>query len=491
MLERKEGEPMNQPRWRRKWATDVETDGWSPVPTQVVSNEEYLPLRQTPAQEQVARRLWETSRVNAGALGMTRRQFLTSPCGTAAAFLAMNGVFGRFFDVDPVEAWEISAAAERQPQGQFVFDIQTHHVAAPRSFLPVLSFRGRARRWDPSIWSEGRMEEVYLENYIKEVFLDSDTAVAVLSVVAAVSDAVNFMPPDKIAETREIVNRLVASRRVLTHGLISPTQGRQNLENMERQVAELKVSAWKGYTGELLGSSPPQTWAADDEKVAYPVLEAARRLGVKNVCLHKSLPFAGTVADNWHPRDIEKAARDFPDLNFIVYHAGFKSVQEGMRFDPGRRDSWRVDWVTDLCEIRQRNPRLTNIYAEIGSTFGMTVITAPLLCGHILGMLIQHLGVDHVLWGTDSIWWGSPRWQIEAFRRFALPETLLRTFGYPPLTTEVKARILGLNAAPLHGVDPNATINPVPGDFVSRMMAAYLEEEQWPTRTQYGWVLST
>jgi hypothetical protein len=106
-------------------------------------------------------------------------------------------------------------------------------------------------------------------------------------------------------------------------------------------------------------------------------------------------------------------------------------------------------------------------------------------------MLVQHLGADHVLWGTDSIWWGSPRWQIEAFRRFTLPESLLKTFGYAPLTAEVKAKILGLNAAPLHGVDAGAAITPVPADFVSRLKAAYLEQGPQPSLTQYGWVLGT
>jgi hypothetical protein len=104
-------------------------------------------------------------------------------------------------------------------------------------------------------------------------------------------------------------------------------------------------------------------------------------------------------------------------------------------------------------------------------------------------MLIQSLGADHVLWGTDSIWWGSPRWQIEVFRRFTMPERLAKTFGYGPLTPEVKARILGLNAATLFGVNPNAILNPVPADFVSRMKAAYLEEGPQPNLTQYGWVL--
>src|SRR4029434_6264679 len=125
------------------------------------------------------------------------------------------------------------------------------------------------------------------------------------------------------------------------------------------------------------------------------------------------------------------AARDFPDLNFIVYHSGLKSFEEAARVDLSRPRG-RADWVIALCEIRQRNPGLTNIYAELGTTFGGTAITAPMLCGHILGMLIQSLGADHVLWGTDSIWWGSPQWQIEGFRRFTMPGPLLKAFCAAP-----------------------------------------------------------
>src|SRR5262249_33864428 len=122
--------------------------------------------------------------------------------------------------------------------------------------------------------------------------------------------------------------------------------------------------------------------------------------------------------------------------------------------------------------------------------FGMTVITAPLLCGHLLGTLIRDLGADHVVWGTDSIWWGSPRWQVEALRRFVMPEALMARFGYGPLTPEVKAAILGLNAARLFGVDPAAHRQPVPHDYVSRLKAAYLDEGAAPSLARYGWVLA-
>jgi hypothetical protein len=333
------------------------------------------------------------------------------------------------------------------------------------------------------------MDDLYLANYIKEIFLDSDTTVAVISGIPAATDAANILPPDAMAATRDVINRLTASERLVAHGLVAPNKGPGDLDEMRRQAADLRISAWKCYTGLPLGD-PPRPYRIDDEKVAYPMLEASRRLGIKNICLHKGLPLLNGVEAYWHPRDLERAARDFPDLNFIVYHAAFHSlgpVLEAAR--DGFRASARVDWVTDLCEIRRRHPELTNIYAELGATFGQMVITSPMLCGHVLGMLIQAFGADHVLWGTDSIWWGSPQWQIEALRRFTMPESLMQRFGYGALTADVKARILGLNAARVYGIDPRAHRRPVPADYVSKLKAAYREEGPVPSLTQYGWVL--
>jgi uncharacterized protein len=481
---------MSSRRWTRKWAHDVDTDAFSPLPTQVVSNEEYLPLDQTAEQQHVAALVAETARRNAWRLGTSRRQFLSSSAGMASAFLALNTVFGRFFEVEPVEALESAAADERQPSDQFVFDIQTHHVGAPRQFPQILGLRRTGRLWNPALERDrGTMDDVYLENYIKEIFLDSDTTVAVLSGIPSATDASNILPPDMMAQTRDLVNRLAASQRLVAHGLVTPNKGPQDLDEMRRQAADLKISAWKGYTGLPFGS-PPKPWRVDDEKVAYPMLEASRRLGIKNICLHKGLPLQGGVEEFWHPRDVERAASDFPDLNFIVYHAAFHSLRPLLE---AARDEFRtsadVNWVTDLCEIRRRKPGLTNIYAELGSTFGQMVITSPMLCGHVLGMLVQSFGADHVLWGTDSIWWGSPQWQIEALRRFTMPESLMKRFGYQPLTAAVKAQILGLNAARVYGIDPGLHRNPMPQDYVSKMKAAYREEGVRPSLTQYGWVL--
>ena len=67
---------------------------------------------------------------------------------------------------------------------------------------------------------------------------------------------------------------------------------------------------------------------------------------------------------------------------------------------------------------------VSNVYADIGLSFGALAITHPRLAAAMVAKLIKGLGVDHVLWGTDSIWFGSPQWQIEAFRRIELPPDL-------------------------------------------------------------------
>ena len=105
---------------------------------------------------------------------------------------------------------------------------------------------------------------------------------------------------------------------------------------------------------------------------------------------------------------------------------------------------------------------------ELGSTFGQLVTTNPTACAHLIGQLIDAFGADHVLWGTDSIWYGTPQWQIEAFRRFEIPQALVDKHGYAPLTREVKERIFGLNAARVFGVDVNAKRNEIPKDYLSR-----------------------
>jgi hypothetical protein len=73
----------------------------------------------------------------------------------------------------------------------------------------------------------------------------------------------------------------------------------------------------------------------------------------------------------------------------------------------------------------------------------------------LLGTLIKGMGADHVLWGTDSVWYGSPQWQIEALRRIEIPEDLRSKHGFAALGAAdgpIKNALLGYNAARLYGI---------------------------------------
>ncbi len=400
------------------------------------------------------------------------------------------------FRVEAAELLEPSATNEIRPH-IFIFDVQTHHVATPeqaphadQEFLNlVVGLRDTARKMNPALKDRpARIEDACLENYIKEVFLDSETDVVALSALPGTSEETDVLTPEVIYKSRSWINELTRSPRVISHGYFSPDLGQENIELMHAQQEKLKIDAWKGYTG-VARAKGKQGWRLDDEKVAYPALEYARKQGIKNICVHKGLPFPGDP-EWWNPMDVARAAKDFPNLNFLVYHSGFKGPEEALPAAAGgfKKTSY-IPWTSDICNWKKKNPEAKNVYMELGSTFALMVSTSPLLAAHVLGMIIDAFGPDHVLWGTDSIWWGSPQWQIEAFRRLQMPEDLRKRFGWKPLSDDVKRQILGLNAARIYGVDPEAKRNPMPRDYIQRLRELYRQSgNAAPSNTQYGWV---
>lgn len=476
-----------RPSMRRGLCTEV------PLPTRLVSNEEFPPQPQTAAQREVEQRILAEAGRLAPRLGLSRRDFLRRSGGMATSLLAMNAVFGRFFNVLPVEAADPAAFQARVGEPFFIFDVQVHYVgsgydpdnaeAGRRGAVTkqgLLGLRQRAQRMNPKLAADrGTLADLSWENFVKEVFLDSETAIGLISTPPGPYPQEAVVPPKEMTHIRDEINRVTQSRRMLAHGLVTPQLGQADLDFMDLQASTLKVDAWKAYTG-----APPKGfdrgWFVDDEKIAYPMLAKARALGVRRLCVHKGLPL-GPVEDYNHPRDLLKAARDFPDIDFLVYHSGLLGVL-------ATNQSSDVPWTTEFCQMKQKEPGLKNIYMELGSTFGQLVTTNPTACAHLLGQIIAAFGADHVLWGTDSIWYGTPQWQIEAFRRFEIPEVLVEMHGYAPLTRAVKAQIFGLNAARVFGVDVNAKRNELPKDYLSRIKMAYLDEGVVPSHRWYGWV---
>lgn len=486
--------------WVRKCELDAQDDAPAPIPTRIASNEEFVPPPQSPELAEVEARLKEMSEEEAKRQGTSRRDFLRSGPGMAAALLALNQVFGKCYEVSAAEVKDPRAFEEKRPKKQFIFDIQTHHVDISRKWYDttpdgkaVRSFFTLLRPGAKS--TEDALEQLNRAHYVKELFGDSDTVMAVISGVPTRTWDRNPLPPDQMVATRKYVNDIAGSRRVLSHGLVRPNLGPKELDEMERQAKTLKVDAWKMYTGAEIGE---KAWRLDDEKVAYPFWEKTRKLGIKNVCVHKGLPLSAFNEKACTPADVEKAAKDFPDLNFIIYHSAYRGPSGLLTSWIGRgtgekvvdkptKDPQEVPWVSDLFRMLKKNPKIKNVYFELGSTFNILSASDPKKCLHMLGQMIQTAGADHILWGTDSIWNGSPQGQIERFRRLKMDEALMKEFKYPELTAEFKDGVLGLNAAKLFGVDPKAAWKAIKTDKLSQLKEEYRKSPA-PSNTQYGWV---
>ena len=191
----------------------------------------------------------------------------------AAAMTAMNQVFGSCYDVRSEEVDDKDAYRERGPKDYFVLDMQTHHTSTDYPFSEdsddIRRYAPFFRVMQPEVDPTKYVEETNRAHYVKEVFLDSDTDMAFISGVPTRDWSKAPLPPDQMAATREYVNDLAGTRRVLAHGLIRPNLGLVELDEMERQAKELKVEAWKFHTGADLGD---WVWRADDEKRVAPAL---------------------------------------------------------------------------------------------------------------------------------------------------------------------------------------------------------------------------
>lgn len=475
--------------WKRKCYLDAESDIQSPIPNRVSSNEEFIPPPQSAKEREVENRLREMAERNARQLGLSRRDFLRTSCGMAAAMLCFNEVFGKTYEVEPIEALDPAAYQERWPKIDFIFDNQTHHIDVESGWFEKTEAGKQAaaflRRFRPQEQSTTKaLESLNQAHYVKELFFDSDTVMAIISGVPTASWKENILPPDKMVETRNSINNWANSQRMLSHGLLRPNMGSSEMEEMERQAKTLKINSWKMYPGAELNKT---AYWLDDEKMTYPFWERSRKLGIRNVCIHKGLPLGLFNEEHCHPKDVEKAAKDFPDLNFIIYHSAYHPTarrKEGVADNPQY-----IPWVSDLMEIVKRS-NLKNVYFELGSTWNITSSARPETAMHLMGQLLNMPGGENnIIWGTDSIWGGSPQSQIERLRRFQIRDDIAEKYGYKKLTPEIKAKIFGLNAARLYKVNVQAKRSAIKTDKIARLKQEYQQNPQ-PSNTQFGWVWS-
>jgi uncharacterized protein len=476
----------------------------SPIPTQIVSSDEFFPARQNKRQREVEARLKEMGTQLARKQGMSRRSFFATAAGMATAFLAMNQVYGQLFDVTPAEAATPEQADERAAslRDQFIFDGHTHFLRDDTRLMGFVMMRQAVgdAGWNPELKGKKQtIEDLKYNNYYKEIFLDSDTKVALIS--SAPSDIPRdwFLTNDMMAAARAKVNNAAGSKRMLCHAIFTPGQPGW-LDNLDRALA-LKPDSVKGYT---IGDNTHKDishhpWRMDDEKVTYLGYEKMQKAGIKNVCVHKGLfpPSLDRVYPRLRPyadvRDVAKAAKDWPQLNFVIYHSGYRNV--GGIGGSDAAEAWamveregRNDWVTDLAEIPGKYG-VTNVYGDLGQLFAASTVAQPKLAAYLVGCLVNGLGADHVVWGTDALWTGSPQWQIEGLRRLEIPEDMQKRFGFKPLGPAdgpVKTGIFSGNSARLY--DYKAPAHWSKMDRFAKLKEDYLRSGPQRTNLRYGYV---
>jgi hypothetical protein len=116
----------------------------------------------------------------------------------------------------------------------------------------------------------------------------------------------------------------------------------------------------------------------------------------------------------------------------------------------------------------------SNVYAELGSTWRF-LMRDPDSAAHALGKLFKACGESNVLWGTDSIWYGSPQDQIQAFRTFQIAPALRAKHGYPEITPALRAKVFGLNALKIYAVPDDVLRKHLPKDRVATAREEYRE----------------
>ena len=470
--------------------TDSRTDPHGtrlPIKVDSTSNGEFAPVPLSTRSREGNALAHRQTTEHARRSRLGRRDFLVSACGAASTLLAFNaanaasGQRGSFFDVPPDAVFDRELAAATLEGDEFIFDVQGHYVDPTGAWLSQVPDSARPfaqmPKADCPLGSEGGREYLAClgpQEFVKDIFLDSDTDMMVLSFVPSTPDA-EPVTIEAADATRRIVDELEGTQRLLLHGRVNPNQP-GDLDAMDALAERWGVSAWKTYT--QFGPDGKGYFLSDDPGLA--MIEKARALGIKVVCVHKGLPFGRRSYEHSQCSDIGKVAKQYPDVAFIVYHSGFVAGNPELPYDHGAARDGIDTLVRSLLE-HDIAPN-ANVYAELGSTWRF-LMHEPDSAAHAMGKLLKYAGESNVLWGTDSIWYGSPQDQIQAFRTFQIAPQLREAHGYPEITPELRAKVFGYNATVPYRIGADEVESRRGADKVALARIAYQQHPDPSFRT--------
>jgi predicted TIM-barrel fold metal-dependent hydrolase len=214
--------------------------------------------------------------------------------------------------------------------------------------------------------------------------------------------------------------------KFLVNSRWDPRDGEAGLEDLEAKAERWHPKGVKLYTAEWKGDS--RGWKLTDSE-AYRYLAKCEELGIKNIHAHKGPTIWPLDKDGFDVSDVDHAATDFPNLNFIVEHVGLPRIE-------------------DFCFMATQEP---NVYAGLAVAIGALMDARPRFFAKVMGELLFWVGEDKMMFGSDYAIW-EPKWEVEGFVDWDYPDS--DDFSdYPRLDVNGKKKIMGLNAARLYDIE--------------------------------------
>jgi predicted TIM-barrel fold metal-dependent hydrolase len=271
-------------------------------------------------------------------------------------------------------------------------------------------------------WPIEKFQKYTEEDFVKDVFEEGHVDVGIFQSTYLKSwyrDGFN---------TAERNAKLAAKYpgRLIVNGRFDPREGEAGLKQLEEDARRFNLQGVKLYTAEWHNGS--RGWSLRDP-TAQIFLDKCKELGIKNIHVHKGPTIWPLDKDAFDVKDVDSAATDNPELNFIVEHVGLPRIE-------------------DFCFIATQEP---NVYAGLAVVIGGLMHARPQFFNRVMGELLFWVGEDKMLWASDYAIW-EPKWQLEGFLDWKMPDRP-EFSDYPEVTTATKKKILGLNAAKLYGIE--------------------------------------
>lgn len=242
--------------------------------------------------------------------------------------------------------------------------------------------------------------------------------------------------------------------RVMFYGAVNPFEGAKALELVDYLSEECGAAGIKFYPERYDASTRRTRPLRLDEDYMSAILDKAQERGLV-VAVHKAVPAGPGFIDNYRHADVEAAAAYYPNVRFEVVHAGMAFVEEA----------------------RYLASRYGNVWLNLEVTASLLTF-APRRFAESIGQLASAGLTDRLLFASGCVL-SHPQPLIQGLRDFSMPRDLVEDYGYPDLSDEDKAGILGGNFARLHGLDTESVQARLADDEFGRRRQADGLQPRW------------